>query len=247
MTRNIYESNNAKIIDYTVIGVDEAGRGPLFGPVVAAAVYFDEGVYIDGIADSKSLSEQKKNELYEEIFFKGKFGLGIATPEEIDLYNIFHATELAMNRALEILSQYVEIKNVLIDGKNLKLNFPSMCVVKGDAKIYQISAASILAKVTRDRIMKKFDFEYPHFKLTEHKGYPTKEHVELLSRYGPTPHHRLTFEPVSKLLSRELLDLWLENGLISQVRYEHLLSFLEVDLFGNIRTSKQRGKRDKNR
>ena len=232
-------------VDYTVIGVDEAGRGPLFGPVVAAAVYFDEGVFIQGIADSKSLSEQRRNELYEEIFFKGKFGLGIATPEEIDLYNIFHATELAMNRALEILSQYVEIKNVFVDGKNLKLNYPSTCVVKGDSKVYQISAASILAKVTRDRIMKKFDTEYPHFKFSEHKGYPTKEHIKLLNIHGPTPYHRLTFEPVTKMLSKDLLDSWLEKGMISKIRYEHILSILEVDLFGNIRSNKSAKRKQK--
>ncbi|AMW33788.2 ribonuclease HII [Fervidobacterium islandicum] len=227
-------------IDYTVIGVDEAGRGPLFGPVVAAAVYFDEGVNIEGIADSKKLNEKHREKLYNEIFLHAKFGLGLATPEEIDLYNIFHATELAMNRALEILSQFVEIKNVFVDGKSLKLNFPAVCVVKGDAKIYQISAASILAKVTRDKIIEKFHVQYPEYNLIHHKGYPTKEHIDLLQKYGPTPFHRLTFEPVLELLSLELLDDWFSRGLISEIRYRHLLNLLEVDLFGTIRTPKRK-------
>lgn len=224
-----------KAIDHSIIGVDEAGRGPLFGPVVAAAVFLDKDVYIEGIDDSKKLSEKKRNELYEIIFSRAKFGIGLATPEEIDLHNIFHATELAMNRALELLSQFVEIRNVFVDGKNLKLNYPATCIVKGDGEIYQISAASILAKVTRDKIMKKFDLQFPQYKLSVHKGYPTEEHIELLKIYGPTPFHRLTFEPVTEMLSVELLDSWLREGLISEERYKKVSSLLEVDLFGNLR------------
>jgi len=229
-------------IDYNVIGVDEAGRGPIFGPVVAAAVYFDEEIFIEGIKDSKKLSEEKREELYEKIFFNAKFGIGIATPEEIDIYNIFHATELAMNRALEILSQYIEIKNVYVDGKNLKLNFPSHCVVKGDDKVYQISAASILAKVTRDRIMKKFDTQFPQYGLAKHKGYPTEEHIQALNKYGPTQYHRLTFDPVFGMLNKDILDKWLSDGSISQERYSVLLNSMEVDIFGNVRDKRSKRK-----
>lgn len=235
-------TKETKHIDYSIIGVDEAGRGPLFGPVVAAAVYFDEGVYVEGIADSKALSEKQREELYNEIFARAKFGLGLATPEEIDLYNIFHATELAMNRALKILSQFVEIKNVFVDGKNLKLEFPAVFVVKGDSKIYQISAASILAKVTRDKIIEKFHFQYPEYNLIKHKGYPTQEHLELLKKYGPTPFHRLSFEPVISLVSKSLLDDWFDKGLITEPRYRHLLNLLEVDLFGNTRRAKRKAR-----
>ncbi|MGB9614246.1 MAG: ribonuclease HII [Fervidobacterium sp.] len=232
-------------IDYSIIGVDEAGRGPIFGPVVAAAVYFDEDLFIEGINDSKQLTEAKREELYEKIFLSAKFGIGIATVEEIDLYNILHATELAMNRALDILSQYVEIKNVFIDGKNLKLKYPSTCIVKGDEKIYQISAASILAKVTRDRIMEKFDKQLPEYNLAKHKGYPTPEHIDSLKKYGPTPYHRITFEPVSQLISRELADNWLKNNLISEQRYKVLLKYTEVDLFGNKRSSAKRSSKSR--
>lgn len=253
-------------IDYDIIGIDEAGRGPIFGPVVAAAVYFDSGMYIEGIRDSKVLNEDKREELYEKIFLKAKFGIGTATPEEIDIYNIFHATELAMNRALEVLKEYTEIRNVYIDGKNLKLNYPSVCVVKGDQKIYQISAASVLAKVTRDRLMKKFHTLFPFYNLATHKGYPTKEHIEALKNYGPTIYHRLTFGPVKNVLNEKLLELWLKEGLISEQRYEIVITEklkakdkkdkkdkfevrekenekdgnLEVDLFGNKQTIRTR-------
>lgn len=224
------------MINYKIIGVDEAGRGPIFGPVVAAAVYFDDGTLIEGVTDSKKLSEEKREELYEKLFLSAKFGIGIATAEEIDMYNILHATEIAMNRALEILAQYIEIKEVYVDGKNLRLNFPCKCVVKGDEKIYQISAASILAKVTRDRLMRKFDEQFPQYGLSKNKGYPTTEHIKALREYGPTPYHRLTFDPVFNMISKSLLDKWLSERLISLERYKLLLDSMEVDMFGNTRT-----------
>ncbi len=235
-------------IDYSIIGVDEAGRGPIFGPVVAAAVFFDEGIYIEGITDSKKLSESKREELYEKISFSAKFGIGIATPDEIDVYNILHATELAMNRALEILSYYIKIdegKNIYVDGKDLRLNFPSKCIVKGDEKVYQISAASILAKVTRDRIMKKFDKEFPEYNLSKHKGYATSEHIELLIKYGPTPYHRLTFDPVFQLVTPSLLDRWLTENMITLERYIILIKSMEVDLFGNRRDVRKKSRKAK--
>lgn len=237
-------SRDRKSIDYSIIGVDEAGRGPLFGPVVAAAVYIDEGIYIEGIADSKILSAKKRQEVYERIVVNAKYGIGLATPEEIDLYNIFHATELAMNRALGILAQYVEIRNVQVDGKSLKLSYPSMCIVKGDSKVYQIAAASIIAKVTRDRIMEKFASQFPQYKLAKHKGYPTMEHIEALQMYGPTYFHRLTFEPVKKMLNIQLLEEWYRDGKISNERYRVILDLMGVDIFGNIRVRRQKSKRN---
>jgi len=236
-------SEDRKSIDYSIIGVDEAGRGPLFGPVVAAAVYLDEGTYMEGIADSKVLSAKKREEAYNRIVVNAKYGIGLATPEEIDLYNIFHATELAMNRALEILAQYVEIRNVQVDGKNLRLSYPSICIVKGDSKVYQISAASILAKVTRDRIMKKFDSQFPQYGLAKHKGYPTSEHIEALKTYGPTYFHRLTFEPIRKMLNIQLLEEWYHDGKISSERYGLLLDLMGVDVFGNIRIKKRKSRK----
>lgn len=220
-------------VDFSIIGVDEAGRGPLFGPVVAAAVYFPERTLIEGITDSKTLSEEKREYLYELITSNSFYGIGIATPEEVDLLNIFHATELAMNRALEVLAKKVQIGTVLVDGKNLKLAYPSRCVVKGDARVYQIAAASIVAKVYRDRLMREFHKKFPHYGLEKHKGYPTQEHLEALKRYGPTTFHRLSFEPVLQLLSLERLNLWLKAGDISSERYSKLIELLEVDLFGN--------------
>lgn len=238
-----------EMIDFSIVGVDEAGRGPLFGPVVAAAVYFPEGEVIEGISDSKVLDEEKREELYEIIVSRAICGIGIATPEEVDLLNIFHATELAMNRALDSLAEKVQIGKVLVDGKNLKLNYPATCVVKGDAKIYQVAAASIVAKVYRDRLMYEFHEKFPHYGLRQHKGYPTKEHIEALEKYGPTPFHRLSFEPVLRLLTLEKLNGWLEMGDISLGRYNKLVALLEVDLFGNTkrRTEKRRKSRDTSR
>lgn len=246
MNVKVMSTEKKSHIDYSIIGVDEAGRGPLFGPVVAAAVYLDEGTYMEGIADSKILSAKKRQEAYERIVVNAKYGIGLATPEEIDIYNIFHATELAMNRALEILAQYVEIRNVQVDGKGLKLSYPSMCIVKVDSKIYQISAASIIAKVTRDRIIEKFDSQFPEYKLAKHKGYPTDEHINALKKYGPTHFHRLSFCPVFQTLDIKLMDRWYLEGLISEQRYQRyrmLLNSVEVDMFGKFR-SRRRKKRE---
>lgn len=222
-------------VDFGVVGVDEAGRGPIFGPVVAAAVFFEKPVVLDGVRDSKALSPRTRERVFEEIQEFARFSVGIASPEEIDLLNIFHATELAMNRALEGLADVTSACKVLVDGKNLKLRFPSECVVGGDRRVYQIAAASVVAKVFRDRLVADLDKLYPGYFLSSNKGYPTKKHVEALSMLGPTPFHRLTFGPVLAHLSLERLDKWRSEGLVSESRYFAVVQRLDTGLFGDRR------------
>ena len=170
-------------------GVDEAGRGPLAGPVCAAAVILPRGLEIEGLNDSKKLTEKKREELYGVICKEAlSFGIAFATVEEIEERNILGATFLAMNRALE------QPELALIDGnRNTGILVPSRCVVKGDAKCADIAAASILAKVTRDRYMLEQAKLYPEYRFEQHKGYGTKLHYEALREYGPSPIHRMSF------------------------------------------------------
>ena len=174
-------------------GVDEAGRGPLAGPVCAAAVILPRGLEIEGLNDSKKLTEKKREELYSVICKEAlSFGIAFATVEEIEERNILGATFLAMNRALEQLDPQPEL--ALIDGnRNTGILVPSRCVVKGDAKCADIAAASILAKVTRDRYMLEQAKLYPEYRFETHKGYGTKLHYEALREYGPSPIHRMSF------------------------------------------------------
>ena len=174
-------------------GVDEAGRGPLAGPVCAAAVILPRGLEIEGLNDSKKLTEKKREELYGVICKEAlSFGIAFATVEEIEDRNILGATFLAMNRALEQLDPQPEL--ALIDGnRNTGILVPSRCVVKGDAKCADIAAASILAKVTRDRYMLEQAKLYPEYRFEQHKGYGTKLHYEALREYGPSPIHRMSF------------------------------------------------------
>ncbi|MDF2965283.1 MAG: ribonuclease [Rickettsiaceae bacterium] len=174
-----------------IAGIDEAGRGPLAGPVVAAAVIIDPNKLISGINDSKLISEKKRLELYEFITANYLYAVGIATPEEIDRLNILNATKLACTRAFDDLRVTADI--ALVDG-NMKFdraNFVS--IVKGDKKSLSIAAASIIAKVTRDRIMQKLETEYPIYNWGKNKGYPTKDHAEAIKLHGPCPYHRKSF------------------------------------------------------
>ncbi|MBO8161537.1 MAG: ribonuclease HII [Thermosipho sp. (in: Bacteria)] len=213
-----------------IAGVDEAGRGPLFGPVVAAAVILKEE--IPDIDDSKKLSQKMREKLFYIITEKSYFGIGIATPTEIDKLNILHATELAMNRALYNLRRKKLFDMVLVDGKNLKLKFSSKCIVGGDSLIKEISAASILAKVIRDKIMNGYSKIYSQYELDIHKGYPTKKHILLIKKYGITPLHRLTFKPILNLISHKKLEEWYKSGIIDEERYNKILTKLGVPLFG---------------
>ena len=181
---------------HLVAGVDEVGRGPLVGAVVTAAVILDPTRPIIGLNDSKKLSEKRRLALFDEIKEKALcWSLGRAEPHEIDELNILHATMLAMQRAVEGL--HITPKMAMIDGNRCpKLTMPSEAVVKGDSKVPAIAAASILAKVSRDREMAAFELIYPGYGIGGHKGYPTPVHLEALARLGPTPIHRRSFAPV---------------------------------------------------
>lgn len=174
-------------------GVDEAGRGPLAGPVCAAAVILPRGLEIPGLNDSKKLSEKRREALYDVIISSAAaYGIAFADVEEIERLNILHATFLAMNRAIAQLSVRPEL--ALIDGnRNSDIEVPSRCIVKGDSRCADIAAASILAKVTRDRYMIKMAEQYPQYGFEQHKGYGTKQHYAALREYGASPIHRMSF------------------------------------------------------
>ena len=183
-----------------VAGVDEAGRGPLAGPVVAAAVILDDLHPVTGLADSKVLSPGKREKLFDEIRAKAlACCIAEASVEEIDRLNILQATMLAMRRAVEGL-RLVPAK-VLVDGNRIPvLKVPAEAIVKGDAKVQAISAASILAKVHRDRLCDTLHAEHPNYGFATHKGYPTPEHLAALQRLGPCPAHRRSYAPVREAL-----------------------------------------------
>lgn len=190
-----------KGITMIIAGVDEAGRGPLAGPVVAAAVILNEP--IAGITDSKALSESKRERLYEEIINRAvSFSVGISEADEIDRINIHQATLLAMQRAIEGLS--LQPYKLLIDGMHApKTTIPCQCIIKGDLSEMVIGAASIVAKVERDRIMTTLDQQFPQYGFSAHKGYATKQHKQALETHGPCSIHRFSFEPV-RLAQREV-------------------------------------------
>ena len=177
-----------------ICGVDEAGRGPLAGPVCAAAVILPEGAVIEGLDDSKKLTEKKREKLYDIIKETAvAYSVAYGTLEEIESVNILEATYLAMNRAIEGLS--VKPDFALIDGNRVPrgINIPCETIVKGDSKSMSVAAASVLAKVTRDRLMLEYDKKYPEYNFKKHKGYGTKEHTELIKQYGTCEIHRLSF------------------------------------------------------
>ena len=176
-----------------ICGVDEAGRGPLAGPVCAAAVILPRNIEVVGLNDSKKLSEKSREKLYDEICEKAmSFGIAFASVEEIEELNILNAAMLAMNRAIAQLEPQPEL--ALIDGnRSSAIEINSRCVIKGDAKCADIAAASILAKVTRDRYMLEMAEKYPEYHFERHKGYGTKLHYEALREYGPCGIHRQTF------------------------------------------------------
>ena len=176
-----------------IAGVDEAGRGPLAGPVVAACVVFDRNVRIDGVFDSKFLSPSERERLYEEIVSSClSYGIGIVDNNVIDQLNILNATKIAMQMALEKLN--CEIDCVFVDGNiGFPLSVPVLPIVKGDQKSFTIACASIIAKVTRDNLMQELHLEYPHYGWNQNKGYPTRMHREAIKKFGLSPYHRKSF------------------------------------------------------
>ena len=198
-----------------VAGVDEAGRGPLAGPVIAAAVILDERDRIAGLADSKTLSERRREQLAECIREQAlACSIGRAGHEEIDRLNILNATLLAMQRAIRGLS--IKPDRVLVDGNRCPdTEYPARAIIQGDGAEACISAASIVAKVCRDREMRELDRQYPGYGFARHKGYPTRQHILALSANGPCPIHRRSFAPVQRLSGTEFIlspefskDLW---------------------------------------
>ena len=183
----------------TVAGVDEAGRGPLAGPVVVAAVILPFGLFLPGLNDSKKVAPKKRELLYDEILEKAAaVRVSIVDAKTIDRVNIYQATMNGMYES--ILNLDPKPDKVLIDAVELaKLPMPSLSIIKGDAKSASIAAASIIAKVTRDRMMLKYDAEYPQYGFAQHKGYGTAQHIEALEQYGPCPIHRKSFEPVRSM------------------------------------------------
>lgn len=186
-----------------IAGVDEVGRGPLVGNVVAAAVILDPERPIEGLMDSKKLSEKKREALFEIIKERAlAWCVASASPAEIDRLNILHASMLAMKRAVEGLS--IQPEFVKVDGNRCPVwSYPCEAIVKGDAKVAEISAASILAKVVRDREMVALHESHPQFGFDQHKGYPTKAHMSAIEQWGVLPEHRRSFKPVAKALNEQ--------------------------------------------
>lgn len=185
-----------------IVGVDEAGRGPLAGPVLAAAVILNPNYPINGLADSKKLAEKQREKLYREIMAHCIVGIGHASVTEIDQMNILQATLLAMRRAVSQLT--VVPAEIWVDGnQDPQFSYPTRLIIGGDAMIPAISAASIIAKVTRDRLMRDLDEQHPGYGLAQHKGYGTTQHITALKKLGASACHRKTFQPVKSVVGNQ--------------------------------------------
>ena len=186
-----------------IAGVDEVGRGPLIGPVVTACVVLPHNFKLEGLTDSKKLSEKKRNEFCEYIKQNAlAYSIGVVGPEEIDEINIYQASKKAMLLAIEDIRKKINVDYVFTDAMPLELDIPSLSIVKGDLKSITISAASVIAKVTRDNMMYELDKKYPQYKFGSHKGYPTKKHIEAINKYGLIEGYRKTYGPVKELIER---------------------------------------------
>lgn len=200
-----YERNLKQAGINNIAGVDEVGRGPLVGPVVTSCVVLKENFSLPGLTDSKKLSEKKREYFYEEIK-KQSLAIGISIKSEkiIDEVNIYEATKLAMYEAIEEANRKVSIEHVLIDAMKLEdLEIPSTSIIKGDLKSITIAAASVIAKVTRDRLMDELDKKYPMYNFKKNKGYPTKEHQLAIEKYGLIEEHRKTFKPCCNIFNNK--------------------------------------------
>ncbi len=196
-----YEKELYKKNINVIAGVDEVGRGPLVGPVVAAAVILPKNYKLEGLTDSKKLSEKKRNQYYEILKKEAlAIGVGVIDAKTIDEINIYEASKLAMKEALKNLS--ITPEHVLIDAMKLDINIPSTSIIHGDALSLSIAAASVIAKVTRDEMMYELHKKYPEYHFDQHKGYPTKLHIECLKKYGPLKNYRFTYKPVRDLIEK---------------------------------------------
>ena len=200
---DLYEYENklyAQNINY-IGGVDEVGRGPLIGPVVAACVVLPKDFVLEGLTDSKKLSEKKRDKFYEYIKENAlAYGIGVIEPEVIDEVNIYEASKLAMIEAINEVRKQISLEHVLIDAMPLDLDIETTSIIKGDAKSISIAAASVIAKVTRDKMMYELDKKYPEYGFSKHKGYPTKLHLTKIKELGLIEGYRKTYGPVKEIL-----------------------------------------------
>lgn len=177
-------------------GTDEAGRGPLYGPVVAGCVVLPKDFKLDGLNDSKKLSEKKRDLFYDYITKNTIWGVGIVDSEEIDKINIYEASRKAMIMAINQVRKQIDLEYVLSDAMPIELDIPVKPIIKGDAKSYSIAAASVIAKVTRDRMLYEIDKKYPEYGFKNHKGYPTQKHLDAIDKYGLIEGYRKTYGPI---------------------------------------------------
>lgn len=200
---DLYEYENklyAQNINY-IGGVDEVGRGPLIGPVVAACVVLPKDFVLEGLTDSKKLSEKKRDKFYGYIKENAlAYGIGIISPEVIDEVNIYEASKLAMIEAINEVRKQISLEHVLIDAMPLDLDIETTSIIKGDTKSISIAAASVIAKVTRDKMMYELDKKYPEYGFSKHKGYPTKLHLTKIKELGLIEGYRKTYGPVKEIL-----------------------------------------------
>ena len=193
--KELFEKN----IKY-IAGTDEAGRGPLYGPVVAACVILPRDFKLEGLNDSKKLTEKKRNEYYNYLIENVIYGVGIVYSKEIDEINIYEASRKAMKKAIEEVRKQTKVQYVLTDAMPIELDIPVKPIIKGDAKSITIAAASVIAKVTRDKMMYEIDQKHPEYGFKNHKGYPTKKHLEAINKYGLIEGYRKTYGPVKKYI-----------------------------------------------
>ena len=181
-------------------GCDEAGRGPLYGPVVAACVCLPKDFKLDGLTDSKKLTEKKREQFYDILIDQVVYATGIVSPEEIDEINIYEASRKAMKIAIEKVRKKIKLDYVITDAMPIDLDIPVLPIIKGDSKSITIAASSVIAKVTRDRMLYKIDRKYPEYGFKNHKGYPTKKHIENINKYGLIKGYRKTYGPIKKYI-----------------------------------------------
>lgn len=196
-----YENRLYKLGYKNIGGTDEVGRGPLIGPVVAACCVLPSNFELEGLTDSKKLSEKKRDIFYEYLINNTIYGIGIVSEEEIDKINIYEASRKAMMMAIKEVKKQIKLEYVLSDAMPLiDLDIPYEAIIKGDSKSISIAAASVIAKVTRDRMMIELDKKYPMYGFKKHKGYPTKDHIEAIKKYGLIEGYRKTYKPIKEML-----------------------------------------------